>query len=290
MRQKKLTEKPASVGKKQAVLQHSQLISRIFVNAPFDRLQDDLLELFVENRIQPEIGLEGSCLYERSENDFESVANSLAEAGLACTLHAPFGDLSPGASDKRILEATRNKLLKAFDLIDIFKPISIVCHPGFEEIKHSSKYHEWLANSLETWQELLSIAESHQVAMMLENTYETRADQLAAILTELDSPYARFCLDTGHVLAFAGNTWQDWVDPMEPWLGQLHLHDNRGDKDRHLAIGSGIFDFAGLLSHLRSRNLKPVITLEPHREEDLWTSLDALALLEMPDPSPLTIS
>lgn len=265
---------------------HSGLTSRLFVNAPFDRLQDDLLDLFIENRIQPEIGLEGSCLYNRSEKDFEAVANSLREANLPCTLHAPFGDLSPGASDPKILEATRNKLLRAFDLIEVFQPVSIVCHPGFEENKHSSRYDEWLANSLETWQDLLSIAESHRATMMLENTYERTADELAGILAGLNSPYARFCLDTGHVLAFAGNTWQDWLTPLEPWLGQLHLHDNHGDKDQHLAIGSGIFDFSGLFAHLRTRNLRPVITLEPHREEDLWTSLKTLSSLDLPAPPP----
>ena len=267
---------------------HAQLTSRLFVNAPFDRLQDDLLPLFIENRIQPEIGLEGACLYNNSEKDFESIANSLVEAGLICTLHAPFGDLAPGASDPRILEATRNKLLRAFDLVEIFKPVSIVCHPGFEDNKHSSKREEWLANSLETWQDLLSIAENQQVPMMLENTYETRADELASVLAELNSPYARFCLDTGHVMAFAGNTWQDWLTPLEPWLGQLHLHDNHGGSDQHLAIGNGIFDFAGLFSHLHSKNLKPVITLEPHREEDLWTGLDALGKLDLPEPPHLT--
>jgi sugar phosphate isomerase/epimerase len=63
---------------------------------------------------------------------------------------------------------------------------------------------------------------------------------------------------------------------MQPWLGQLHLHDNNGDHDQHLAPGRGMVDFSGLFQYLRLHNLHPLITLEPHSEEDLWQALDYL--------------
>jgi sugar phosphate isomerase/epimerase len=264
----------------------AQLTSRLFINAPFEHLQKDLLRVFIDNHLQPEIGLEGSCLYENSIHDFKQVAQAFKREGLACTIHAPFCDLAPGATDSGVLQATRNKLGKAFDLIDIFEPVSIVCHLGYEENKHAFRQKEWLANSIETWQKLLTIAESHQVPLAFENTYETSPDQHLKILTMLDSPYARFCLDVGHVMAFAKNTWQDWLTPLSPWLGQLHLHDNFGAGDDHLAIGAGCFDFPGLFSHLREQKQRPIITLEPHQEEGLWDSLQALAHLELPEPPP----
>jgi sugar phosphate isomerase/epimerase len=66
-------------------------------------------------------------------------------------------------------------------------------------------------------------------------------------------------------------------------LAQLHLHDNAGAGDDHLAIGAGRFDFSGLFRYLRQQRLRPLITLEPHQEEGLWASLQALARLELPD-------
>ncbi|MEN8134414.1 MAG: sugar phosphate isomerase/epimerase [Thermodesulfobacteriota bacterium] len=266
--------------------QFAQLTSRLFINAPFERLQKDLLGVFIDNHLQPEIGLEGSCLYENSSKDFKQVAQAFKSEGLACTIHAPFCDLAPGATDSAVLAATRTKLGKAFDLIDIFEPVSIVCHLGYEDNKHTFKQEEWLANSIETWQKLLTIAESHQIPVAFENTYETTPDQHLKILTTLDSPYARFCLDVGHVMAFAKNTWQDWLTPLLPWLSQLHLHDNSGDGDDHLAIGAGGFDFSGLFSHLRQQKKRPIITLEPHQQEDLWDSLQALTGHELPKPPP----
>ena len=96
------------------------------------------------------------------------------------------------------------------------------------------------------------------------------------ILTELASPYARFCFDVGHLTAFAKCSWQVWLPVLAEWLGQLHLHDNMGDRDDHLAVGAGSFNFPELFAYLKSCDLTPIVTLEPHREKDLWKSLKAL--------------
>ncbi len=256
---------------------YSQITSSCFVNAPFTRLtEDDLLRTFIDHKIQPEIGLEGNFLYDTKVDDYENLSRLLKDAGLKCTLHAPFYDLSPGALDRGVRLASLNKLRLAFELIEIFEPVAIVCHVGFENNKHLFKQEEWLENSLATWQELLSIAAKSSTPMMLENTYETEPEPLVKVLKALDSPHARFCLDVGHVLSFAKNSWGDWLPAMSPWLGQLHLHDNKGDMDNHLAIGQGNFDFAGLFSYLNTNNIKPIITLEPHQKEGLWQSLAAL--------------
>ena len=256
-------------------MSYQHITSRCFINYPFRRLQDEL-DFVLVHRIQPEIGLEGDMLYTVTAAEYREVAKALAEAGLRCTLHAPFFDLSPGALDANILAASRYKLGKAFDLIKIFQPVSVVCHLNYEENKHGYKEADWFNTSLTTWQELLIIAAAAQVPLMLENTYETGPRQHEKMLGALNSPYARFCLDVGHVSAFAKNRWQDWLPDLAPWLGQLHLHDNHGDRDAHLAIGRGGFDFSGLFRYLKEQGLQPLVTLEPHTEDDLWESLATL--------------
>jgi sugar phosphate isomerase/epimerase len=112
---------------------------------------------------------------------------------------------------------------------------------------------------------------------MFENTYETDPFAHKQLLSALNSKNAGFCLDTGHLLSFAGTGWQPWLTELVPWLGQLHLHDNDGTGDTHIAIGSGCFDFSGLFRDLRQKNISPLITLEPHSEQDLWLSLEHIA-------------
>jgi len=253
------------------------LTRRCFVNAPWQALKNGYLDLFLTHGIQPEIGLEGTCLYDEDPAEFRRVAALLRRHDLACTLHAPFFDLAPGALDPHILAASRDKLRRAFELLEVFRPRSIVCHLQFEENKQGYKMAAWKASALATWQQLLQTAASFNVPIMLENTYEKSAAAHTTILTGLNSPYAGFCLDVGHLLSFARSPWQDWLPTLSPWLGQLHLHDNDGNSDQHLAPGQGTFDFPGLFQFLRHHNLHPLITLEPHSQEDLW---QAFAYLE----------
>lgn len=246
----------------------SHITSHCFVNAPFLYLQKNI-NSFLERGIQPEIGLEGEVLYSQDRKDFETIAIKLQNNNLSCTLHAPFFELSIGSLDPFIRKVSRDKYKKAFELIEIFQPKSIVCHLGFEENKHGYKEKEWFKYTLEGWQELVEISANHHTPVMLENTYEKNPRQHKKIFEALSSPFAGFCLDVGHVMAFAGNSWQDWLPELKPWLGQLHLHDNDGQKDRHLPIGSGLFDFKGLAAYLTENSMNPLVTLEPHREEDV---------------------
>jgi len=250
----------------------SHITSRCFINAPFDFLKENI-DSIINLGIQPEIGLENDILYTFSMEDFSEIASKLKAASLPCTLHGPFHELSIGALDPFIRDASRNKLRKAFNLIKVFEPKSIVCHLGFEENKHGYKQEKWFNNSLEGWKELLRIAEANNTPLMLENTYERTPQQLKEMLQALDSQYAQFCLDVGHTLTFAKNKWQDWLPELEPWLGQLHLHDNHGDSDIHFPIGQGLFDFGGFIAYLKEKNLSPIMTLEPHREEHVVESL-----------------
>jgi len=258
----------------------AHITSKCFINVPYERLKRDL-DLVLRERIQPEIGLDGDVLYTADRREFDELAAALQGANLACTLHAPFFELSPGALDENIRQAAREKLRRAFALIPVFRPASIVCHLNYEDHLYRLRQEEWLAHSLATWQELLAVAARHCTPVMLENTYELTPTHHRRVLTALNSPYARFCLDVGHVLAFAKNSWQDWLPALEPWLGQLHLHDNAGDADSHLAIGRGRFDFKALFHYLQSKRLSPLVTLEPHTEDDLWESLAALDNMQL---------
>jgi len=260
----------------------SNIISRCFVNIP---LKDfgTYQPLIAKYRINPEIGLEDDALYRFQKQDFIDRASFLFDLGLNCTLHAPFHDLLPGAKDKYILEAVRNKLKRCFDLIEIFKPRSVVCHLGYLDCIHSYQFEEWLETSIATWHELLLTAEFHGIPVMFENTYETSPQIHKIILENLDFPQARFCLDVGHLLAFAHSTWQEWLTALGPWFGQLHLHDNHGVQDEHLPVGKGDFDFQSLFTYLKSNDFRPIITLEPRSEIDLWESLNALDRLALFD-------
>ena len=255
---------------------YKHLTEKIFINAPYSRLCTDLLQTFLDNDLQPEIGLEGNDLWDVSPQNFRELARVLRKNNLNCTLHAPFHDLTPGGFDREITRVTREKLKRAFDLLPIFQPQSIVCHLGYNELKHSQDFKRWLNVSTETWSPLLAFAQRMHVPVMFENTYERAPDVHLSLQERLSHLKPQFCLDTGHVLAFSNTDWQSWLSAFNPYLGQLHLHDNDGHADRHSALGTGIFDFKSFFSVLQKRPELPIITLEQRSAEDILTSLSYL--------------
>ena len=73
---------------------------------------------------------------------------------------------------------------------------------------------------------------------------------------------------------------EKWLEMLGPYLDQLHLHDNHGTADDHLALGHGTIDFETLFAVIKKDHLTPpIITLEPHEEKELWPSVKELERL-----------
>jgi len=250
---------------------------QVQVNAPFTALVERYLPLFLDQGLNPEIGLDCRALEGYSRAEFQAVADRLHSRGLHCTLHAPFHDLIPGALDPLIRAASRQRLRQAFDLIEVFRPRSIVCHPGYESRMFVGHEEDWLAHSAATWAELAPLAAAHGARMMLENVYEPDPHPLAALLERLEDSRVGFCLDVGHLQAFGNGDFTQWLTVLGPRVGQLHLHDNDGGDDQHLALGHGTVPLAFVLKFLASRGAAPLVTLEPHQENSLQPSLEHLA-------------
>jgi sugar phosphate isomerase/epimerase len=114
---------------------------------------------------------------------------------------------------------------------------------------------------------------------MLENVYETEPGLFLEVLARAHAPNLKVCLDVGHLLAFSTGDFPYWLKTLAPVIGHLHLHDNHGDADSHLALGSGRVPVQATLDYLAAHNHRPSVTLEPHQEGSLEPSLDYLAAI-----------
>ncbi len=244
------------------------------VNIPFTMLSESYLDHFIANRLNPEIGFDAEALDTCPLSHMEAVAERLREAGLAITFHAPFMDLSPGSPDPKIRDLTRQRLGQLIGLIPLFRPRTVVCHTGYDHRRYWHIQDLWLKNSLDIWSEIAGDIQSGGAAIMMENVYEQSPDEMIDLLENLRDYGVGFCLDSGHQAVFGKGPMDAWIASLGPYLRQLHLHDNSGKQDEHLALGRGCIDFQHLFKLLMAVSpARPVITLEPHREEELWPSL-----------------
>jgi sugar phosphate isomerase/epimerase len=248
----------------------------VHLNVPFRMLSGALIERFVDNGFNPEIGLDAQVLEECSFEEFSRVAGRLREHSLAVTFHFPFMDLSPGSTEPAIRELTVRRFRQVIPLIPLFKPAVAVCHTGYDWRRYGFIRGAWLERSVEIWADLGRSLAREGCLLVLENVYEENPEEMAGLLEPLRPEGVGFCLDTGHQSVFSKTSLSEWVRRLAPYIRHLHLHDNNGLRDDHLALGMGTVDFKGLFRELGLARAHPSVTLEPHREEDVLPSLQTL--------------
>jgi len=252
----------------------TELLKRVQVNVPFTMLWDRYAERFLSRGLNPEIGIDAAALDRFSAAEFGEMAARIEDHGLTITLHGPFSDLSAGSIDPQIRAVTRHRFEQLLEAARLFSPKTVVCHAGYDWKRYAYLLDEWLQNSLEMWRWLAQHLNLLGCRLMLENVYESGPAELLPLFENLKPHGVGFCLDTGHQAAFGQAPLSEWLDILGRHLGQVHLHDNHGLRDDHLALGKGTIDFCFLFTRLKAlTGPPPVITLEPHTKEALDPSL-----------------
>jgi sugar phosphate isomerase/epimerase len=125
----------------------------------------------------------------------------------------------------------------------------------------------FLRNFTDAMRELTEFAATRKVSLMLENAPpENRAplESLECFSHVMKSVLAlRFHLDVGH--AFIENRMRgvrDYLDAFGDRLAHVHIHDNHGKKDEHLALGKGKIDVREVIRLLKEANYDRTITFE----------------------------
>ncbi len=249
------------------------ILKKVHIHMPFGLLAQ-YQETILQKKMNLEIYFSHDVLNKVDIAKYRQTAKLFADSGLKITFHAPFMDLRPGALDDKIRQASIDRLKQVFDFIPYYQPLKIVCHPSFDRLYYVSCDEEWLEASTQTWLALIALIDGEaKTKIALENVYEREPSVLRKLFERLDSDRICFCFDTGHFNVFARTELKVWLAELGKYLGHLHLHDNNGEKDEHLPVGSGTFPFAGFFEKLREIKASPTITLEAHAEDNLWESL-----------------
>lgn len=236
----------------------NRIVQKVQINIPFTMLYESYLEKFIDYGLNPEIGLDAAALDRFSLADFSGIAEELHKNSRTVTLHGPFIDLSAGSPDPAVRRITHQRLEQLLELVPLFNPLSVVCHAGYDAKRHGYFKETWAENSIELWCWMADRVAEYGARLMLENVYEDGPDDIQFLFENQKNPKIGFCLDTGHSTAFGQADLKVWLNTLGPYLGQLHLHDNLGNDDEHLAIGSGVIDFSKLFKFFKKSLLSKI--------------------------------
>ncbi len=124
----------------------------------------------------------------------------------------------------------------------------------------------WEMN-LEFFSRLCEVARAHDTVICFENMPMTALslstpEQILRFVKEINSPYMRVCLDTGHCAVF-GLSPADAVRLLgKEYLRAMHVHDNDGRADRHMLPGEGVIDWEDFARALAEVDCACPVSLE----------------------------
>jgi len=201
------------------------------------------------------------------------------------TLHGPFMDMVSGSPDGRINQVCYQRYQHALHVANELKAELVVFHANFIGSLHNIPYRTgWHERNVPFWASLAEYAATQGVKIALENMWEFEPGILADLLTDVNHPSLRACLDVGHASLFADKNYNvdDWLTALQPWLIHSHMNNNNGIIDEHYGFSwvDGVLDYSAILPKVRALPTPPNIVLEMYHVNDMRDSLKYMQLNE----------
>jgi len=184
------------------------------------------------------------------------------------SFHAPFAPhIDISALNGSVREVAFGEIVRAAEAAAVLGAHYFVLHPGPEESLEVSAREERLQrmeNTVGVLNRVASRCRSMGIRCVLENKLPHllfgKTSDVLWILDALDTTDVGACLDTGH--AFLSGEFEHLVSKLMGHLKMLHIHDNRGRNDEHLAPGDGFIDWEMLLRELVRGHFQGAFILE----------------------------
>jgi sugar phosphate isomerase/epimerase len=201
--------------------------------------------------------------------DRRKLRDALSTYDMLLSMHAPFTDLNPASSFQPVKGAVERTLEEFVKFGEYLGAAVITVHPG--SVHNEGLVPRSAENSIATLRQMLR-ASGGKIAISVENQTRSRSkyhfplastmESLELILADVEG--ARFTLDTGHAHV-NGQDPLAMAERLGPKLIEIHLSDNMGDSDDHLAPGAGNANLDPLLKSVSSTDVLLCLELDPHR-------------------------
>ncbi len=190
------------------------------------------------------------------------------------SLHGVFQDICIHSNDSKIAKISKQRILRNMDIAQSLNAKYAVFHANFNPYISSGLYkNNWIARNASFWSEVL---DEYEATVLLENFWEPSPEIFKTLLENVNNSRLKVCLDTGHINAFSKVPFEEWITKLNQMIPYMHLSDNMGTSDQHLAIGCGTTNWQAFTAIVKKNKFYPEIVLETETLKKTIQSLDYL--------------
>ena len=223
---------------------------------------------FIEN-----LGIEYAELVHQYPAEFID-SEILESYSLKYSIHAPFMDVNIASPQDQSRLNSIAQIKSSIDLANEINAEAVVVHPGvisFLANKYFKKEVYEFAN--QSIKEIGDYAKNLGVMATIENmpNFESMIYQNIADLNQLlVENEMHMTLDIGH----ANHVGYAPDEMIFDSIKHVHVHDNLGDDDSHLALGEGSIDLKYIINTLESKNYDGIYILEVNDYDSIKKSYE----------------
>ncbi|MBP3901779.1 MAG: sugar phosphate isomerase/epimerase [Blautia sp.] len=220
--------------------------------------------------------LSGPLVLNRDERPVE-IFDQYLKSGLVTSLHGCFIDVNPGSGDDLFRKLSFQRMQESCELAVYLGAKNVVFHSACASFLRGAYLKSWAVRSAECFKELAS---AYDLNIFVENSMDVDPDPILELLHMIDNPRVNVCLDIGHV-QYSRCSQEQWFEALGDRIGYLHLSDNDGLFDDHLAIGQGCINWKKADSLWRALGRDVPVTIETNTIENVEQSLEYLMKNEL---------
>jgi sugar phosphate isomerase/epimerase len=254
------------------------MIDRVFA-APKGCELEPGIQFALENRLDYELptfyhvenldnGTEEIARYTRLLEGFQGMLS----------MHGPIFDVNVVSLDPEIARISRYRYQQAIDIALELDVRYLILHSQWTPIYPAANATKnWLDKITAFWEGLIAEKlENTNLTILIENFLDPTPETILALLSRVNSPHLRACLDTGHVNIFSSLSPIDWIRELGSYIAYIHAHNNAGQIDSHDAFDQGLLDMDSFLNHVALLPQKIHLAIETSSLPGLQSSYDML--------------
>ncbi len=218
-----------------------------------------------------EVMADGSASFER-EGIVKEVAEIAASTRLALSVHAPYSDLNLASLNHPIWRESVRQVLACIDGAADFAD-RVTVHPGYLSPVGKLLPEKVWALQKSALGEIGKYAADRGVRVFLENMGGLKEvlcrfpEEILGMIDGVEN--TGFTLDVGH--AHTVGKVREFLDVL-PSANHIHVHDNHGTADQHLALGDGTIPWEEVGKAV-ARDYRGIVVVEGRNLEEAARSL-----------------